>query len=69
VIAAGPHPTPLRGATLPASGRDWRTQIRVDTETPMQFLVFQVSRKADAVPSLPFTGSAAREARRVGFNP
>ncbi len=46
-------------ATLPARGRDWSPRVCALSEALW-------IHGADAVPSLPFTGSAARAAGRVG---
>jgi len=66
VSAATPTRRGARRAILPASGRDWSTQIAAQSETLMQFIAAETIGDADAAPFLPFTGRAAREAGRVG---
>ena len=62
--------TPTRFAsrtTLPARGRDERTQTRDRTEMLMRFRVCVVCDNIDAAPSLPLTGRVVRrEPNRVG---
>ncbi len=64
-----PPTRPAARATLPARGRDWSPESWVPSEALMQSQASVVIGGADAVPSLPFTGRVAREARRVGPDP
>jgi hypothetical protein len=60
MIAVVPHPTPLRGATLPARGRDGIiASVRSSRRLSVRSTIFVFK-------SLPFTGRVAREAGRVG---
>jgi len=56
---AAPHPTPLRGATLPTRGRDARPTIRSLTTTFTRSCIFEFLCNDKAASSLPFTGRVA----------
>jgi len=64
-----PHPTPLRGATLPARGRDARPMTRRFARTLVQSRAFGLILRADAatIPPLYGEGVARRATGGVHF--
>ncbi len=64
---AAPHPTPLRGATLPARGRDARPATRLLTAIIKRSGIFNFLCDDKTVPTLPLPRRVAREARPVKF--
>ena len=69
IARVAPHPTPLRGGTLPARGRDARTATRTFPAAIMRSRVFRFIRRADAASIPPLYGEGGRRRRSGGVRP
>ena len=63
---APPHPTPLRGATLPARGRDGSAAIRLALISFVQSRVFEFIRYDKAAPIPPLYGEGGARSATGG---
>ena len=82
IARLAPHPTPLRGATLPAIGRSWtpvasdglwgrdaRSTIRAFRATLLRSPVYQSFNSADATPIPPLHGEGVARRATGGVRP
>jgi very-short-patch-repair endonuclease len=69
IARAAPHPAPLRGATLPARGRDARPRTRRFAATLVQPRTFGFKHRFDATPIPPLYGEGVARRATGGVRP